>query len=51
MATWQRSYHTGGVNMVRGDGSVHFASDSIDGVTWCAMGTMNGGEVFADPSN
>lgn len=46
-----RSYHTGGVNMVRADGSVHFASDSIDGFTWRAMGTMSGGEVFAEPSN
>lgn len=44
-----RSYHTGGVNYVRGDGSVHFASDSIDAVTWRAMGSMSGGEVFSEP--
>lgn len=40
-----RSYHTGGVNVVRGDGSVTFVSDSIDAVTWRAFGTVAGGET------
>jgi prepilin-type processing-associated H-X9-DG protein len=43
-----RSYHPGGVNYVRADGSVHFASNSIDPITWRAMGTMGGGEVFSE---
>jgi prepilin-type N-terminal cleavage/methylation domain-containing protein/prepilin-type processing-associated H-X9-DG protein len=40
-----RSRHTGGVNVVMGDGSVRFVRDSIPLATWRAMGTMNGGEV------
>lgn len=40
-----RSFHTGGVQMVRCDGSVTFVSDSIDGPTWLAVGTINRGEV------
>ena len=40
-----RSYHTGGVNMVRADGSVNFSSDSVDQIVWKSIGTMGGGEV------
>jgi prepilin-type N-terminal cleavage/methylation domain-containing protein len=40
-----RSFHTGGVNLVRGDGSVSFISDSVDLVGYNALGTMSGGEV------
>ena len=43
-----RSRHTGGVNVLLGDGSVRFIRDSIANVTWRALGTMNGGEVLAD---
>jgi prepilin-type N-terminal cleavage/methylation domain-containing protein/prepilin-type processing-associated H-X9-DG protein len=43
-----RSYHTGGVNVVRADGSVNFASSSVDSITWRAIGTMGGGEVFSN---
>jgi prepilin-type N-terminal cleavage/methylation domain-containing protein/prepilin-type processing-associated H-X9-DG protein len=43
-----RSYHTGGVNAARADGSVNFASNSIDPVAWRSIGTMGGGEVFTD---
>ncbi|MFG0261244.1 MAG: DUF1559 domain-containing protein [Novipirellula sp. JB048] len=44
-----RSYHSGGVNYVRADGSVHFASDSTDAVTWRGLGTIHGGEVISEP--
>ena len=42
-----RSRHTGGVNASRCDGSVKFFSDSVAPITWSALGTMNGGEVFS----
>lgn len=42
-----RSYHTGGVNVVRGDGSVTFVSDSIDAASWRAFGTISGGETVS----
>jgi prepilin-type N-terminal cleavage/methylation domain-containing protein/prepilin-type processing-associated H-X9-DG protein len=38
------SRHTGGVNFVFADGSVHFIPDSIDPVVWHALGTRAGGE-------
>jgi prepilin-type N-terminal cleavage/methylation domain-containing protein/prepilin-type processing-associated H-X9-DG protein len=41
-----RSRHTGGVNVLRGDGSVGFVRNAIAIATWRAMGTMNGGEVL-----
>jgi prepilin-type N-terminal cleavage/methylation domain-containing protein/prepilin-type processing-associated H-X9-DG protein len=41
-----RSRHPGGVNVLLGDGSVRFIRNSIDLVTWRALGTMNGGEVI-----
>jgi prepilin-type N-terminal cleavage/methylation domain-containing protein len=40
-----RSYHTGGVNLVRGDGSVGFISDSVDPIGYSALGSMQNGEV------
>jgi prepilin-type N-terminal cleavage/methylation domain-containing protein/prepilin-type processing-associated H-X9-DG protein len=43
-----RSRHTGGVNVLLGDGSVRFIRDSIASVTWRAYGTMNGGEVISE---
>lgn len=45
-AVTSRSYHPGGVNTTRADGSVHFATDEIDVITWQAISTRNGGEVF-----
>jgi prepilin-type processing-associated H-X9-DG protein len=42
-----RSYHTGGVNTSMCDGSVRFFTNSVDVVAWRAMGTSQGGEVFA----
>lgn len=41
-----RSYHTGGVNVLRCDGSITFVRDSINPVTWRAFGTIGGGEVL-----
>lgn len=38
------SYHTGGVNVLMADGSVHFASDSIDLKLWRAAGTIANGD-------
>ncbi|WP_164102337.1 DUF1559 domain-containing protein [Candidatus Laterigemmans baculatus] len=40
-----RSFHPGGVQSVRCDGSVSFGAESIDGRVWLALGTANGGEV------
>lgn len=42
-----RSYHTGGVNVVRGDGSVSFVRESIAPATWYAFGTKGNGEVLS----
>jgi prepilin-type N-terminal cleavage/methylation domain-containing protein/prepilin-type processing-associated H-X9-DG protein len=43
-----RSKHTGGVNVLFGDGSVHFVQNAIAPQTWLAMGTRNGGEVLGN---
>ncbi|QEG33934.1 DUF1559 family PulG-like putative transporter [Bythopirellula goksoeyrii] len=40
-----RSYHTGGVNGARIDGSVQFVSDDIDGDVWIGLASINGSEV------
>jgi prepilin-type N-terminal cleavage/methylation domain-containing protein/prepilin-type processing-associated H-X9-DG protein len=42
-----RSYHSGGVNMLLGDGSVRFIKDSVDVNTWRALSTTRGGEVIS----
>ena len=41
-----RSYHSGGVNTARMDGSAHFVVDEIDLVTWRALSTRDGGEII-----
>jgi len=41
-----RSRHPGGVQVLMMDGSVHFASDTIDLKTWQALGTVFGHEVI-----
>ena len=46
-AVTSRSYHPGGVNVLFGDGSVHFIKSSVNGVTWRALGTMAGREVVS----
>jgi len=48
MACAARSYHNGGVNASRGDGSVQFVSDNIPLLVWQAMGSRGGGETVAE---
>jgi len=43
-----RSYHPGGVQTVRCDGSVQFASNSIDAAAWKGLASRSGGEIVAD---
>jgi prepilin-type N-terminal cleavage/methylation domain-containing protein/prepilin-type processing-associated H-X9-DG protein len=45
-----RSRHTGGVNLLLGDGSVRFVSSSISAATWRQVGTRSGGEPISDPN-
>ncbi|MDR3638519.1 MAG: DUF1559 domain-containing protein [Isosphaeraceae bacterium] len=41
-----RSGHSGGVNLLLGDGHVQFTKDSISQPVWWAIATRNGGEVI-----
>jgi prepilin-type N-terminal cleavage/methylation domain-containing protein/prepilin-type processing-associated H-X9-DG protein len=41
-----RSYHSGGVNVLFGDGSVRFIKETINLGIWKALGTRAGGEVI-----
>ncbi len=43
-----RSYHSGGVNMLLGDGSVKFVTNGISQQTWQAASSPNGGEVLGN---
>jgi prepilin-type N-terminal cleavage/methylation domain-containing protein/prepilin-type processing-associated H-X9-DG protein len=43
-----RSRHSGGVNVLLGDGSVRFVRDSVALTTWQALGTRAGGDVPGD---
>jgi prepilin-type N-terminal cleavage/methylation domain-containing protein/prepilin-type processing-associated H-X9-DG protein len=47
-ATTASSRHSGGVNLVRADGSVRFVNDNVDLKAWWAAGSRNGGEVADD---
>jgi prepilin-type N-terminal cleavage/methylation domain-containing protein/prepilin-type processing-associated H-X9-DG protein len=44
------SNHPGGANMLMADGSVHFIKDSVNRLTWWALGTRNGGEIVSSDS-
>jgi prepilin-type N-terminal cleavage/methylation domain-containing protein/prepilin-type processing-associated H-X9-DG protein len=41
------SMHPGGVNALFADGSVHFVKNSVNPVTWYALGSIAGGEVIS----
>jgi prepilin-type N-terminal cleavage/methylation domain-containing protein/prepilin-type processing-associated H-X9-DG protein len=43
-----RSYHAGGVNVLFGDGSVHFIGNTVDINTWRGLATIAGGELLGD---
>ncbi len=43
-----RSFHAGGVNVTRVDGSTGFISDDVDRATWQAFSTRAGGEVLGE---
>jgi prepilin-type N-terminal cleavage/methylation domain-containing protein len=47
-AVTARSFHTGGVNALRMDGSVGFVRDGIPLAAWRALSTRSGGEVIGD---
>jgi prepilin-type N-terminal cleavage/methylation domain-containing protein/prepilin-type processing-associated H-X9-DG protein len=44
------SKHPGGLNLVFGDGSVHFIKNSISGNTWWGLNTIHGGEILSSDS-
>jgi len=44
------SKHSGGVNMLLGDGSVRFFKNSINLFTWWSLATIKGGEVLSSDS-
>ena len=48
--SFARSAHTGGVNVLFGDGAVRFVTNNVSLVAWKAAATINGGEVY-DASN
>jgi prepilin-type N-terminal cleavage/methylation domain-containing protein len=45
-AVTARSYHPGGVNALCCDGSVHFIKNTINWMTWRALGTIGSGEII-----
>ena len=42
------SAHTGGAQILFGDGAVRFVSDNIDLTTWRGVGSMNNGEITGE---
>ncbi len=49
-AVTSRSYHSGGVNSLFGDGSVRFIKSTVNFQTWRSLGTVGGGEVISSDS-
>lgn len=47
-AVTSRSYHPGGVNTCRVDGSVEFVGQQVSRAAWQAMATRNGGEIIGN---
>jgi prepilin-type N-terminal cleavage/methylation domain-containing protein/prepilin-type processing-associated H-X9-DG protein len=45
-----RSYHPGGANVNYADGSVRFIKNSVNQLTWNALGSRAGGEVVSSDS-
>jgi prepilin-type processing-associated H-X9-DG protein len=45
---YARSRHTDGVNALLGDGSVRFVSNSVNPLTWAALGTRELGDMIND---
>ncbi len=41
------SNHSGGVNVLMGDGSVHFTKNSVSQYVWWSLGTASNGEVIS----
>jgi prepilin-type N-terminal cleavage/methylation domain-containing protein/prepilin-type processing-associated H-X9-DG protein len=39
------SNHSGGVNVLFGDGHITMVSDSVDVAVWLSLGTINGGDI------
>jgi hypothetical protein len=48
IATTSNSQHTGGVQILLGDGGVRFVSENLAMVTWRALGSIDGGEVVGE---
>jgi len=42
-----RSFHVGGCHFLLGDGSVRFVSENVDGATYRALASRDGGEVIS----
>jgi prepilin-type N-terminal cleavage/methylation domain-containing protein len=47
-ATTATSWHRGGVNLVRADGSADFVADDVSLVAWRALGSKDGGEIAGE---
>ncbi|HEY2412688.1 MAG TPA: DUF1559 domain-containing protein [Pirellulaceae bacterium] len=43
-----RSFHSSGANCVFGDGSVRYANNNINSITWRALGSKNAGDTIGD---
>ncbi|SIO67252.1 prepilin-type N-terminal cleavage/methylation domain-containing protein/prepilin-type processing-associated H-X9-DG domain-containing protein [Singulisphaera sp. GP187] len=49
-ASTASSYHSGGVNVLFGDGTVRFVKNTISQTTWWSVATIQGGEVVSSDS-